>query len=183
MSDPTIPATPEEPAPQTPASETPAPETPIVPEPAAAEPASPAVASDPLHVAQTEAPSATPYVAPDAPAAPAAPAANPYATPAAAAAPAASTGGKSPVLSIISLVAGIIGIVGFAIVFIPFIGGVLQLFIPAAAVVLGFLGKAKEPFAPKGLWLTGVILGFVGIGIALLSLLLWTLAFSSYTYY
>jgi hypothetical protein len=155
-----------------------------VPEPAAAEPASPAVASDPLHVAQTEAPSATPYVAPVAPAAsagPAAPAANPYA--AAAAAPAASTGGKSPVLSIISLVAGIIGIVGFAIVFIPFIGGVLQLFIPAAAVVLGFLGKAKEPFAPKGLWLTGVILGFVGIGIALLSLLLWTLAFSSYTYY
>jgi hypothetical protein len=181
MSDPTTPATPEEPAPQTPA-----PETPIVPEPAAAEPASPAVASDPLHVAQTEAPSATPYVAPvapEAPAAPAAPAANPYAAPAAAAAPAASTGGKSPVLSIISLVAGIIGIVGFAIVFIPFIGGVLQLFIPAAAVVLGFLGKAKEPFAPKGLWLTGVILGFVGIGIALLSLLLWTLAFSSYTYY
>jgi hypothetical protein len=153
-----------------------------VPEPAAAEPTSPAVASDPLHAAQTEAPSATPYVAPVAPEAPAAPAANPYAAPAAAAAPAA-TGGKSPVLSIISLVAGIIGIVGFAIVFIPFIGGVLQLFIPAAAVVLGFLGKAKEPFAPKGLWLTGVILGFVGIGIALLSLLLWTLAFSSYTYY
>ena len=55
--------------------------------------------------------------------------------------------------------------------FIPFIGGVLQLFIPAAAVVLGFLGKAKEPFAPKGLWLTGVILGFVGIGIALMQAL------------
>jgi len=137
------------------------------------------VASDPAHAAQTGVPPAAdnPY------AAPAAPAANPYAAPAASGYAPAAPAGKSPVLSIISLVAGIIGIVGAAIVFIPFVGGVLQLFIPAAAVILGFLGKAKEPFAPKGLWLTGIILGFVGLGIAVLSLILWGVAFASFDYY
>src|SRR5690606_7840207 len=102
MSDPTTPATPEEPTSGADA----APETPVVPEPAAAEPASPAVASDPLHAAQTDAPSANPYVAPGAPEAPAAPAANPYAAPAAAGyAPA------EPVKQTLSLVSFIIGII------------------------------------------------------------------------
>ena len=91
----------------------------------------------------------------------------------------------SPVLSIISLVAGILGVLGAGVVFIPFVGGVLQLFIPAAAVVLGYLGKKKEP-AARGLWLTGIILGFVGIGIAVLSFILWGIVFatadSSYFY-
>lgn len=180
MSDPTTPATPEEP---TPVADAAADAVPAAPEPVAAEPASPAVAADPLHAAQTEVPSSNPYVAPAAPAAPAAAPTNPYASPTAAPAYAPSAPGKSPILSIISLVAGIVGIVGSAIVFLPFVGGVLQLFIPAAAVILGFLGKKKEPSAPKGLWLTGIILGFVGLGIALLSLLLWGLAVASYNYY
>jgi hypothetical protein len=81
------------------------------------------------------------------------------------------------VLSLISLIAGIIGVVGSPIAIIPFVGGVLQLFVPAAAVVLGFLGRTKEP-AARGMWMTGLILGFVGIGIALLSFILWGLLFS-----
>ncbi|MCU1438581.1 MAG: hypothetical protein JWP66_1668 [Naasia sp.] len=92
-------------------------------------------------------------------------------------APASET--KSPILSIISLVAGIIGVVGFFVVFIPIVGSIMQLVIPAAAVVLGFLGKKREPFAPKGLWLTGIILGFVGLAIAVISLIGWILLFAT----
>ena len=73
----------------------------------------------------------------------------------------------APVYSIISLIAGIIGVLGgLGIVWIPIVGGILQLFIPAAAVVLGFIGKKKS--ATKGMWLTGIILGFVGMAIGLL---------------
>jgi hypothetical protein len=86
---------------------------------------------------------------------------------------------KSPILSILSLVAGIIGIVGFFVVFIPIVGSILQLFIPAAAIVLGFLGKRREPWASKGLWLTGIILGFVGLAIAIISLIGWIVLFAS----
>ena len=99
------------------------------------------------------------------------PAAAPYASPYTAGVPAA----KSPILSILSLVAGIIGILGFAIVFIPFIGSFLQLFFPAAAIVLGALGKKKEPAAPKGLWLTGIITGIIGIVIAVIAVIGWAL--------
>lgn len=61
---------------------------------------------------------------------------------------------KSPVLSIISLISGILGVLtGFF-----FVGIVFSI----AGVVLGFLGKSKEPGA-KGMWLTGIITGFVGI--------------------
>lgn len=111
---------------------------------------------------------------------PATPEPTPYS--AAPAAPAAGAPAKAPVLSIISLVAGILGFLGGAIVFIPFIGSVLQLFIPAAAVVLGFLGKSKEPQAAKGLWLTGIILGFVGLAIALLGFILWGVVFATADY-
>jgi len=86
---------------------------------------------------------------------------------------------KPAVLSIISLVLGIIGVVGFFVVFIPIVGSIMQLFIPAAAIVLGFLGKAREPWAPKGLWLTGIILGFVGLAIAIISLIGWILLFGT----
>jgi hypothetical protein len=85
---------------------------------------------------------------------------------------------KSPVLSIISMISGIVGLLGFWVVFIPFVGGILQLFFPAAAVVLGFLGKQKEPQA-KGFWLTGLITGFVGLAIGLLSIILWAIAFAA----
>ncbi|KZE95623.1 hypothetical protein AVP42_00063 [Agromyces sp. NDB4Y10] len=87
--------------------------------------------------------------------------------------------------SIISLIAGIIGIIGSGIVIIPFVGGILQLIVPAAAVVLGFIGRRKEPWA-KGMWLTGIVLGFVGIAIALISIVAWAALFAvsdtSYTY-
>lgn len=79
---------------------------------------------------------------------------------------------SSPVLSIISLIAGIVSFLGGAIVLIPVVGSILHLFIPLAAVVLGFMGKKKEPGA-KGIWLTGIILGFVGLAVALISLLVW----------
>ena len=94
--------------------------------------------------------------------------------PAYSAAPAKPT----PVFSLISLIAGIVGVIGFFVVFIPIVGGIMQLIIPAAAVVLGFLGKRKEP-AAKGMWLTGIILGFVGIAIGLLSLIFWGIAFAT----
>ena len=71
---------------------------------------------------------------------------------------------------------------GFFVVFIPIVGGIMQLLIPAAAVVLGFLGRKKEP-AAKGMWLTGMILGFVGIAIGLLSIILWSVAFANAPYY
>jgi hypothetical protein len=63
---------------------------------------------------------------------------------------------KSPVLSIISLITGILGVVtGF------FGWGLL---FSIAAVVLGHLGKKKEP-AARGFWLTGLITGYVGIAV------------------
>jgi 4-amino-4-deoxy-L-arabinose transferase-like glycosyltransferase len=70
---------------------------------------------------------------------------------------------RSPILSILSLIFGILSV----------ITGLFPLFslIPGAAgVVLGFLGRSREPQA-KGLWLTGLITGFVGIGIAVLWIL------------
>ena len=92
-------------------------------------------------------------------------AANPYS--AAAGAPA-----KAPVLSIISLIAGILGFLGAWIAFIPFVG-IIAWPVPIAAVILGFLGKKKEPQASKGLWLTGIILGFVSLAICVIGLLVW----------
>ena len=85
--------------------------------------------------------------------------------------------------SLISLIAGIIGVVGgFAVVWIPIVGGIMQLIIPAGAVVLGFIGRRKEP-AAKGMWLTGIILGFVGIAMALLSVIFWSIAFATFPNY
>jgi len=45
--------------------------------------------------------------------------------------------------------------------------------------VLGFIGRRKEP-AAKGMWLTGIILGFVGIAMALLSVIFWSIAFATF---
>lgn len=69
--------------------------------------------------------------------------------------------GKSPVLSILSLIFGILGVVLSLFLFgTGFIPGV-------AAVVLGFLGRRKEPQA-KGMWLTGLITGFVAVALAII---------------
>jgi hypothetical protein len=67
---------------------------------------------------------------------------------------------KSPILSILSLIFGILGVLLSLFLFgTGFLPG-------AAAVVLGFLGRRKEPQA-KGMWLTGLITGFVAVGIAI----------------
>jgi len=99
--------------------------------------------------------------------APAAPAYGqaPPAAPAYASAPAK----PAQVLSILSLVGGIVGIVGSFFYF--------GLLFSIAAVVLGFIAKKKEP-ASKGMWLTGIILGFVGILIGVIFIIIAIIAFA-----
>lgn len=119
----------------------------------------------------------TPSVAPPAP--PAAPPVsglpsadapgNPYTS---------ALGQKAPVLSIISLIAGIVGLLLFWLGILPIIGSIMGMFIPAAAIVLGFIGRKKEPTS-KGMWLTGIILGFIGIAISLLFLVFWIVVAAS----
>lgn len=89
-----------------------------------------------------------------------------------------ATPGAPKTLSLISMIAGIVGILGSPVVFFPIIGGIMGLFIPAAAIVLGFLGKKREGVAAKGFWLTGIITGFVGVGIAVLSIVAWIALFA-----
>ena len=52
-------------------------------------------------------------------------------------------------VSIASLICGIAGIIG-----IPFVS--------LAAIILGHIGQRNQPYA-KGLWLTGLITGYVGL--------------------
>jgi len=85
---------------------------------------------------------------------------------------------KQPLLSIFAMIAGLIGLVGSPVAFIPLLGGFLGLFFPAAAVVLGYLGRKKEPQA-RGFWLTGIITGFVAIALMILSIVLWAIIFAS----
>ena len=85
---------------------------------------------------------------------------------------------RQPVLSIISMVAGIVAVLGLPVVFVPVVGGILGLFVPAAAVVLGFLGRTREPQA-KGFWLTGIIAGAVAAVIALISVVVWVVVFAT----
>jgi hypothetical protein len=79
---------------------------------------------------------------------------------------------RTPIFSLLSLIAGIISTLGLWVAFIPFLGFFFGVWFPAAAVILGFLGRRRET-PSKGLWLTGLILGFVGLGVALLALILW----------
>ena len=152
-------------------------------------PTVPQVPDIPRSDAGTDAPTPPPaYGAPTPPPAYGAPTPPPaYGAPTAAQAPAygapyagygTEPATKQPILSILALVAGIVGILGAPVVFIPIVGGILGLFIPAAAVILGFLGKSKEPQA-KGFWLTGLITGFIGVGLALISIVAWAVLFAS----
>lgn len=98
--------------------------------------------------------------------APAAPAAqpNPYAAPAAqpyAYGPYVPQPPKG--LSITSMILGIAGAVLALCYGFGFLLGV-------GAVITGFLAKKSQPYA-KGMWLTGIVTGFVTIGISLLWLL------------
>jgi hypothetical protein len=78
---------------------------------------------------------------------------------------------KSPVLSILALVGGIVGVL-FSLFFFGF-GFIFSI----AAVVLGFLARRREQ-AARGMWLTGLILGFVGIGISVVWLILAVVTFT-----
>lgn len=98
---------------------------------------------------------------------------NPYAAPAAGA-----PSKKTPVLSIISMVVGILGVLGAGVAFIPIVGAFLQIWFPTAAVVLGFLGKKREPQG-KGFWLTGIITGFVGLAFLVLGIVFTILIFAT----
>jgi hypothetical protein len=103
---------------------------------------------------------------PEQPATPPAAPATPPAAPAAPAYAPAPVAGPKQTLSLISFIAGIAGIV-FA--WAPGFGFLVAL----AAVILGFLGKSKEPQAPHWMWLVGIITGFIGIFIALIALIFW----------
>lgn len=81
-------------------------------------------------------------------------------------------------LSLIGMIAGIVGLLGSGIAILPIIGSILGLFIPAAAIVLGFLGKNREGDPARPFWLTALITGFIGVGIALVALVFWIVVFS-----
>jgi hypothetical protein len=68
----------------------------------------------------------------------------------------------------LSLTSFILGLAGLLFSWIPFFGFLVSL----AAVILGFIGKGKEPGAPKWMWLVGVIAGFVGILVSILFIVL-----------
>lgn len=95
--------------------------------------------------------------------------------------PGAAPAKKAPVLSIVSLITGILGVLGSAIGFLSLFG-LVGVILPIAAIITGFLGKSKEAHA-KGMWLTGLITGFVGLALTLLFVLLSTLFFASLAEY
>lgn len=135
-------------------------------------PTAPSTPSAPSYGAPS-APSAPPAYTPPAESTPSygapsyqqAPPANPYAQAPNGAAPYGQP--YSPVaaapktLSLIGMIAGIVGIV------ISLFGFGFGLIFSIGAVVLGFLGKKREP-AAKGFWLTAIITGFVGIALSII---------------
>jgi hypothetical protein len=70
----------------------------------------------------------------------------------------------------LSLTSCLLGLVGLVIGWIPFVG-ILGFLAAVAAVILGFIAKAKEKQAPKWMWLVGIIAGFVAIAIGLIVLI------------
>jgi hypothetical protein len=105
------------------------------------------------------APGPSPY------AAPAAGQSSPYGAPGQPPQYAAPSGGSGPKqgLSLTSFIIGVASLV-LAVWLVPILG----LLVGAAAVILGFIAKGKEPFAPKWMWLVGLITGFVTIGLNLI---------------
>ncbi|MCU1551182.1 MAG: hypothetical protein JWR36_1742 [Glaciihabitans sp.] len=92
-------------------------------------------------------------IAPEPTPPPAAPAAPAYA-------PAPAAGPKQA----LSLTSFILGIAGLVFSWVPFLGFLASL----AAIILGFIGRKKEPAAPKWMSLIGIILGFVAIVIGII---------------
>jgi len=168
----------------------PVPPIPPVPEsgaPAPVEPQAPAAPAAPTggeYVVPGTAPTADPYAQPTQPAAypsappayGAAPDANPYAQQAPAygqqpgyaeqGAPYAYNAGYAVAppkgMSIAALICGIGSIVTLSFG--------LGFFAGVAAVILGFIAKRSQPYA-KGFWLTGIITGFVAIGISVIAVI------------
>ena len=68
-------------------------------------------------------------------------------------------------LSITSLILGIVGVVFCGTLFL----------VSVAAIVTGHLAAKRQPYA-KGMWLTGLITGYVGAGIGLIWIGLWTIS-------
>ncbi|MEO7123417.1 MAG: hypothetical protein ABI400_09945 [Lacisediminihabitans sp.] len=86
------------------------------------------------------------------------PPASPYVAPTAVAGPKQA----------LSLTSFILGLAGLVFSWVPVLGFLASL----AAIVLGFLGKSKEPAAPKWMWLVGIITGFVAIVLSILFIVL-----------
>lgn len=86
-----------------------------------------------------------------------------------AAEPPGAPAAKSSPLAITALV---LGIVGVCFLWIPFVG----LLPPIAAIVLGFLGKKQCDENPhltgRGMAVAGIVLGFIGVGLAILAVIL-----------
>lgn len=64
----------------------------------------------------------------------------------------------------LSLTAFILGIASVVLFIFSWFAAVIGL----VAVILGFIGRSKEPGAPRWMWLLGIILGFVGIVIGVI---------------
>jgi hypothetical protein len=78
----------------------------------------------------------------------------------------------------LSLTSFILGLAGLLFSWVPFVG-ILGFLASVGAVVTGFLGKAKEPQAPKWMWLIGIIAGFVAIGISIIFLIVFIVALAT----
>ena len=132
---------------------------PVEPAPVVAPPAGPPAAQIP---AASPPPAPLPPLPPPAADARPNPYAQPHATPPAQGAPAYAPvpAGPPQGLALASLITGI-GSVLLAFVGIGFLPAV-------AAVVLGHLAQRRQPYA-RALWITGLVTGYVGLGISLIS--------------
>lgn len=73
-------------------------------------------------------------------------------------APAYGAPAPSKTLSIIAMIAGIVGLVSFGWFALASI----------AALILGYMGRKREGAPARGFWLTGIITGWVGVGLTVL---------------
>jgi hypothetical protein len=65
-------------------------------------------------------------------------------------------------LSLTSFIVGLAALV--VLLWIPFLNVIAAL----AAVILAFIAKAREPQAPRWMWVVGMVAGFVALAIALI---------------
>ncbi len=86
---------------------------------------------------------------------------EPTPVPPAAPAYAPAAAGPKQALSLTSFITGIGGVVFCAV---PFFGFLVAL----AGIILGFIGKKKEPAAPKWMATVGIITGFVGAALSII---------------